>query len=199
MGLDQHYQAMPPDCELLRRSRFDPEFGSYLSSFSYFSDHIPEEMQRVNAGSTKFDFLAEMLALMADHPGIEDRFLDFGRRWDMLHFLLSAERRSEAIDEPDWAYRAIHGGEILHPEVQSGIGITIKYLTPAEVSDIWERLVLLDTDEVGARWNQERMKEAAVYKYNQMRECDWFEDFERFTEFYFKAMAHDEGVIITCN
>lgn len=121
------------------------------------------------------------------------------RRWDLLHFLLSAERRGEPTNDPDWAYRAIHGGEILHPEVQSGIGITIKYLNPDETYDIWERLNNIDTDEIAANWSRTGMEKAGVYKWNQMRESDWLEDFHRFRDFYLEAVIHDEGVIVICN
>lgn len=199
MGLDQHYQAMPPDCELLRRSRVDPKFGSNLSFFNYYSSRVAEEMERAGDSGTTFEFLAEMLALKADHPGIEKRFLDLGRRWDMLCFLISPARRGETNGEADWAYRAIHGGEILHPDVQSGIGVTIMYLSPEETCGIWQRLADLDKKEIDERWDREQMKEAGVYKYNQMRREDWLEDFECFTDFYFQAMLHDEGVIVICN
>jgi hypothetical protein len=46
MGIDLEYQAMPPDCELIWRSRIGPDFGSYLALFGYFSERIPEEKGR---------------------------------------------------------------------------------------------------------------------------------------------------------
>lgn len=199
MGLDHYYQALPPDCELLRRSRFEPEFGSHLSLFRYYSERILLEIERAGDEGTKFEFLTEILSLKTNYPGIENRSLDFGRRWDMLCFMLSAARRGETGGEPDWAFRAIHGGEILHPEVQSGIGVAIMYLSPEETCSIWERLTNLDTDEIDELWDQERMREVGVYKHNQMHQEDWLEDFERFTEFYREAAAHDEGVIVICS
>jgi hypothetical protein len=197
MGIDLEYQAMPPDCELIRRARIDPDFGSYLGLFRFYAHRIDEEFEAVESNKALSDFLIETRRLMEDYPGIEDRNLYFGRQWDVLHYLLSEHRRGEQEnEEPDWVQKAIHGGDILHEKTVTGIGVRITYLEPEEVSDISARLDSLDFEEIGERWNRTQMLEAGVYKIVQMHEHEWTEEYERLRDFYLTALLNNEGILV---
>jgi hypothetical protein len=210
MGLDLHYQAIPDDCKLLARSRQEPEFGCDLEFFNSYALMSQVELDSDVADMLEWEeddqffieFVNEARQLIHQYPGLEQRNLDIGRTWDKFHYLLSRQRRDCAkATTPDWAEAAIVGGSVLNESVQTVQGYAIRYLNPAEVSSINDRLMLITPEMFGAHWNPVAMTRAAVYKiyFDKSDEhLDYlYTEFQRLQDFYSLVTRHGEG-IITC-
>jgi len=82
MGLDMKYQAMPEECDLLKRSRQEPEFANPLEFFS----SIAREGAK-SADAVWQDFSTAAQQTIQQYPGLETRYLFWGRRWDAVYYL----------------------------------------------------------------------------------------------------------------
>lgn len=140
MGLDIEYQAMPENCRLLERSRHEPGFGVNLEFFRSYALKLPKELAyRTDDQFT--EFVEEARKTVKQHPAIEHRNLNLGRRWDMLYYLLSERRRKgEEQDWSHWVEKAVLGGQVLNQATQTTIGFPIRYLHPIEVLEVQNEL-----------------------------------------------------------
>ena len=82
------YQAMPKDCSLLERSRQEPEFGSLLEFFSLIADR-----GTVFSEEPWVSFAEAAQQAIQQYPGLQSRYLSWGRCWDKVYYLLSEQRR----------------------------------------------------------------------------------------------------------
>jgi Domain of unknown function (DUF1877) len=212
MGLDVVYQAMPANCEVMARSLLDPEFASNLVFFTDYCEQLPEEVKAELEDCEDYDDYAEEYAVNLEfskaayrtcplYPGIEHRCLHLGRKWDMLRYLLSHERRREKAPDLDdsWVGRAILGGEILHEDKISITGQAFHYLEPCEVSTICDRLDGISIEMLHKYWHPQKMSKVGVYKIHpDDSESDFdyvAEDFHKLKTFYQLVKQHKEGVI----
>jgi hypothetical protein len=75
------------------------------------------------------------------YPGLETRYLFWGRRWDIIYYLLLDDRRQEHRHPDPGSHlnlveKAIFGGEALHPDSQTTIGFRIRYLSSRNICEI---------------------------------------------------------------
>ena len=212
MRLDVVYQAMPANCEVLTRSLLDPEFASNLASFTNYCEQLPEEVQAELEDYEDYEDYAEEYTVTIEfskaayrtcslYPGLEHRCLHLGRKWDVLRYLLSHDRRGEKAPDRDdsWVDHAILGGEILHEDKISITGLAFHYLEPYEVSTISERLNGISIEMLHEYWHPQKMSKAGVYKIHSDDSESVFyyvaEDFHKLRTFYQLVRQHQEGVI----
>jgi hypothetical protein len=132
-----------------------------------------------------------------------DRFLNWGRSWDIVHYLLSAKRRGEEVagEHDDLIARAVLGGDALTAKVQEDQQFEIvRYMPPAEVHLAAEILSQVTEDQMRQHYDLDYMNQIHVYKIwshssGEMGFREHCEAFEEWRDFYSVAAAHDEGVI----
>ena len=200
MGIDIYYQAMPPDCRLLELARNEPEFGSGLDLLKLYASKSEAEISSHDQDGHYVDFIREVKRAVRDFPGLENRNLALGRRWDMIHYLLSEYRRGgDGNNESDWAKRAVQGGDYISENAKSGIGVSLLYLQPEEVSAISKQLNRITSDVFGEHMDGYAMWEAGVYKAHMSDGAPELglieEDFERMRDFFRLVAAHNEGIL----
>lgn len=195
-----YYQAMPDNCRLLAKSKHDLSFGSYLEKCLFLRELGSLTSTGIAEDRTLTDFIAEMRCLVEEHPWIEERNLNLGRNWDVLHFLISAKRRGEISNGYiDWTDRGINGGDELHKEIKTGIGTSIKYLPPSEVSYISSELSNIPMESLTLNWHPDKMKESDVYRPFVLNETEFFDDIcrdlKRLQTFYAVVSKYGEGIL----
>jgi len=195
MGLDMTYQAVPDPCVLIERSLKDSEFGELLQ-------FLPGLYKRGAAGwqdGIRLEFWQLAGELAKQSPGLEKRNCYVGRRWDDLHYLLSANRRKEQGDEKDVLLdKAIHGNKL--GDLAGTQGMPIGYVSHSEVSQIAGLLEPLTPADLRAHYLPEKMQAQNVYKFFEPRadDDDWkftSEAFKTFRTFYLEAAAAKEGAL----
>src|SRR5262245_10251979 len=105
LGGERQYQAIPDNCFILEKARANPEYADVLIGCGYLHgggapgayDPIYEE------------FVADVEELIRNHPGIDQRNCSVDRSWDVLHFLLSEERRQGNFNGTDLGTIALPG------------------------------------------------------------------------------------------
>ena len=119
-------------------------------------------------------------------PDIYDRNWDSSRRYDVLHYLLSATRRGELPSETDvMIARAFDDtGEPIGDQVTGSQGIPIRYLSPSEVHDIAQFLADIDAESIRTHYDPVRMESADVYKFHAFgADEEWLRIVGYFNEF----------------
>lgn len=202
MGLDLQYQAMPENCRLLIRACQDSDFGENLEFFRFYALKSQEAIAHFNIDPLLSEFVSEVRRTVQQYPGLEHRNFYFGRRWDMLYYLLSERRRKgERRNNSHWVEKAIFGGEVLNVDekTQTVIGSPIHYLSPVEVSDTRDHLETVTIEMLRTHWNPREMYEAGVYKIHSDEDEDSFkwikEDFEKLKAFYALISEDGEGIL----
>lgn len=200
MGLDIHYQAMPEACNLLTRARHEPDFGPHLEFFKSYALNSQQELDKRANDHLFVEFIYEVRQSLKQYPGIEQRNLYLGRRWDMLYYLLSERRRNgEANDGSEWSEKAIFGDEVLNEKTQTTVGFPIRYLYPREVSNVRDYLGTITIEMLHAHWHPRKMSEARVYKIHIDDGENYFrwikEDFEKLKAFYALVAEYSEGIL----
>jgi hypothetical protein len=199
MGLDMTYQALPRGCDLIERAKADADFGSALSLLPIWYRRGGPGHEPDSTAARELWEAARLLA--ARHPGPERRSFSPGRTWDVLHYLLSAERREEPdAGEIDALFsRAVKGGEVLAGHLAGGQGIPIRYVTPEDVQAAARRLESMDCAALRAHYDPQRMEDTGVYKFL----ADWPGSWESicgsflgFRAFYLEVARHGEGVLV---
>ena len=202
MGNDLDHQAMIDGCELLERARRDPEFGSDLEFFHNRAT-APRPASRRSRTQAFDDFEAESRRVMEAHPGIEHRYVNLHRHFDMLLYLLSADRRRDGnasrwpAEPSGWVERAIFGGAVLNPATQTTVGVPIRYLSPPEVVELAAILAATPPESLRLHWDPPRMNEVGIYKFHghetDANYAHLQADFEALRDYYARVAAHGEG------
>ncbi len=201
MGLDMKYQAMPEGCDLLKRSRQEPEFANPLEFFS----SIAREGTKFSDAVWQ-DFSTAARQTIEQYPGLETRYLFWDRCWNKLYYLLSENRRQENCHPapgPNLSLveKAIFGGDAIHPNAQTTSGFRIRYLPSKDISEISDFLAEITSEMLYRHFDPVAMSKVGVYKMRgdeDDKEREWIQqNFEKLREFYVQAAAHNEGVI-TC-
>jgi Domain of unknown function (DUF1877) len=200
MGIDGYYQALPDPCEPLARAIQDPLFGEVFSVANW----KPGDAQWLAWGGVWAECARAWQELCAKHPGLEQRRLYVGRRWDILHYLVSEERRRGRFDADDWGTHAILGADLLAEHLTGGQGIPLRYSPPDAVRGIAERIGLMTEGELRLAWDLLKMEKGSVYKFraDNAGEDQWgwaLEAFRGLQAFYRQAASLGEGVLVTQN
>jgi hypothetical protein len=200
MGFDISYQAIPEDKLLLIWARHKPSLGENLEFFQSYALMSQEQLERRASGQLFMAFVHLARQTIQQYPGIEHRNLYLGRRWDILNYLLSDQRRKgEKDDGSHWVEKAILGGQVLNKLTQTTIGFPIRYLCPTEVSIIREMLETVTIGMLRCYWDPQAMSKSGVYKIRGDESNDDFEwlqeDFEKLKAFYDLVEVHHEGIL----
>lgn len=208
MALEMRYQAVPENWERLQST---PNMPITQGAFAFAlleqttqprtsSPEWPRHLHADKVQSTQVDFARELLRLIRRNPGLQQRNLYIGQHWDMLHFLLSPQRRQGTHDiHTDWIKRAILGGDDLKGVTASG-DVPVYYLPYAEVESITFMLKQITRPSVAEYCDVQAMIRAGVYaSLSLMGHSSPFDDlwgaFERLRTFYVDATTHEEGVV----
>ena len=194
MGIEMEYQAIPAGQGLIERARSDVKFGESLCSLHRLLCRRGDESDG--------PLWAEAHRMRAEHPGLEKRYCDLDRQWDILHYLLSATRREDPPTDDDLVIdKAFRDGEVIASHVCGGQGHLIRYVSPAEVKGVACVVSGMDEEALRVHYDPVRMEGAGVYKFwaDRADEAKWswivtsFDDFQAF----FQLVAdHGEAVIV---
>ncbi|MDG3007372.1 DUF1877 family protein [Paludisphaera mucosa] len=196
MGIERWYVAIVDEGPLLTRALADPTFGENLSLPWLFE---PDRHGRNHRGFYS-EFLAAVDAMNRSHPGIDGRVFTLDRLFDMLHFLLSEERRRGEPDAADLGSKAILGANGLPGHLLGGQGHAIRYSPPAEVGAIAAWLAGQAVEDLRSAYDPGMMLEQHVYKIWGAGDDPQTWDriaagFEGFRSLYTDAAARGEGVL----
>ena len=203
MGFELQYQAIPPDSDLIELARRDTEGGWALGRVpSWFS--CEEGGPRLGReGEGENPIWDACCRLAGTHPELRARNCYLDRRWDVLHYLLSATRRGEPATDDDLTIdRAFGAGELIADHVRGGQGVPVRYLSPAVVFDLAVVVEPLDDVALARHYNPARLEAAAIYKFwaDRADESEWERIvgyFARFREFFVDA-ARTGSAAIAC-
>ncbi|MCP3097872.1 YfbM family protein [Myxococcus sp. K15C18031901] len=203
MGFDALYQAIPGDFPLVELARRDRGMGEWLSSLPWLlQDPRVESLAPGEPEPGELRLLELSKELSRARPDLATRQVLLHRRWDHLHFVLSARRR-EAPDAEDGSLAriAIRGETEIAPHVVAGQGVPLRFTRPETVKDIARMLDALHLEPLRTHFTFERLTQAHVYKCpsEDAVEADWEwlrEHFEQFRAFHATAAAHGDGVLV---
>lgn len=189
MGLDMSYQAIPHDCRLIEKM-----FGKAIDEKSLLLHDFREDFEKTTKLTRNENSLAD------------NREFDLGRRWDMLHYLLSENRRdpNQKLDENDLVYQAIHGAGDLGADFVLVQGVPVRYSNPQKVKEISKYFGQISSGDLEKHWNPPQMRQNGVYKirgdYTDDDQLDYLkEEFEKLKQLYLWAAIYDEGVLVLCD
>jgi hypothetical protein len=193
MGVEARYQAIPEDCDLLKRARRDREIAEQLQ---FFDDYATGEWV-ITAPDMLDHFLVHACEELArKHTGLTDRYFYAGSRmFDAIVYLLSPVRRHEAPD-PDESliYKAVYGSERLHPEARAGQGYPIGFVPSHTVRIIADYLEVVTREQLHEHYEPHLMREQGVYKvfehHDERKFQAIWEEFEGMRRVYRAAADH---------
>ncbi len=194
MSLDALYQCVPANCELLKRSIADENYGQFLTTKYRFK---PEQPHPLWDGADA-EFCEDLNRMLAAHPGLHSRNFSLEANWDVLEYLISPCRRAEDYDRPDLGRKAINGERELAPHLVGAEGVALRFTPPDTVKKI---LTYLMQTDFKAKFDFAQMSAATIY--HKQPDCQpetyWplVEGLLRdFTGFYRQAAIHNEGVLV---
>lgn len=202
MGLEMRYQAIPAESGLIELAREDVRIGESLCMLPVWfgsEDGGPAPGGEGERENPLWDWCCR---LVAQYPELPFRRCNLGRRWDKVHYLLSATRRGEPGTDADLAIdRAFGAGELIADHVRATQGIPVRYLPPAVVREIAQLIEPIDHNVLAAQYDPERMEAAGVYKLSaeQADEAEWrwiVASFEDLRQFLLAAAAAGDGAIV---
>lgn len=192
---DLCYQAIPHNCSLIDEARLRPVFGEFLEMYGF--REVSFEDLKFRAGDEDFDYYSlETKDIRQRFPGIEQRRLELGRHLDVLLYLLSDARPGS---KSHWAYRAIHGGDILGVSICSTQGKPIRFLPPYSVRKIADEIGKVSFESLRPNIDLDKMREANVAGIDKASVesvlASMKEDLARLCDFYLSAAEFSEGVV----
>jgi hypothetical protein len=141
--------------------------------------------------------------LLGEYLNVSKRFCWLDRVWDVLHHLLSANRRDEAGTADDALMdAAIRGEGLISEHVRGGQGVPLRYTPPETVKRIAHLLELLPFNELVRQGHPKLMADTHVYRHpagfseEELREC-LSPYFETLRAFYRAAASHGDGVLVS--
>ena len=139
--------------------------------------------------------------LAAQYPELHARNCYLGRRWDQLHYLLSATRRGEQFSQVDQAMDCAFGdGEILAEQATASQGVPVRFLTPATARAIAAIVEQINHAALARHYDPGRMEAAAVYKlFANRADTEWCwitQAFDDFCGFFVEASRRGDTVIM---
>jgi len=199
MGFEMAYQAIPVNSGLIELAVTNVGMGEALCLVpGWFRRGAgPRQPWPWPDGEALWNILCD---LVRQHPGLEMRNCDVDRSWDMLHYLLSANRRDEPpTKEADLFDKAVRGATEIADHVRGTQGAPVKYVPPADVKAIGAGLQAMTVDSLRLHYDPVKMDTSCVYKFHADRAGEHWEYiaeyFAPFRAFYLAAARHGEGVI----
>ena len=202
MGLDADYQAIPAASRILTRLREDVSLRDWANMAPLWirgglepSPWAPEPPERAVRQLVE--------ELLRAHPDLPRRHCTLDRAWDVLHHLLSANRRDEAGTAGDaLADAAIQGEEPVAEHVRGMQGVPMRYTPPETVRRIAHHLESLVFDELVSQGHARLLADPEVYKGpvegSQQELREWLSPyFEALRAFYRTAASHGDGVLVS--
>src|SRR5262249_2491767 len=114
MGFEMWYQALPPDSGLIELARSEPETAWGVSVGPIWVSRQKGGPSPGSEGQEDNPIWDACCRLAGLHPDLRMRNCYLDRRWDVLHYLLSASRRGEPATAADLAIdRAFDAGELV--------------------------------------------------------------------------------------
>jgi hypothetical protein len=203
MGYERTYQAIPEDWEPLKVAVSAGLYSEFMTFIPFYlsQDYDAWLKGRENGPA----FVGELKRLVAERPGIEKRMLDLDRRFDMLHYLLSQERRQRVAEAHDLGTKAICGSTLLPSHLAGTQGHLTGYSTPLEVLEIALFLESLTMSDLLDHFTPSDMLDKGVYKIYQWREDEHEyllnllrEDYDMLRAFYHSVAENEEAVLAVC-
>ena len=200
MSFDHNHRAITADSIILSKAKADRKYAELVENLH---DYIGISDQTLGDWKDRphlSEFVQDVRELTEDASGIETRSVELGRRWDILHYLLSPTRRAGKASEGScWIKTAVLGGDILGGEAFSSSGQPIRYIDPVSILKISNSLSEIPTNTLIVNWDIGKMAEAGVETITgeeQLEDLAWAEvDLNNLKEFYWKVSTHDEGVM----
>jgi len=202
VGFEMSYKAIPADCGLIELARSDVEVGELLWLVPYWYSRDERRPAPCREADGKGRLWAWCCRLAGRHPELYTRNCYLDRRWDKLHYLLSATRRNEPAASADLAVdRAFNTGELIAEHARAVQGAPVRYLSPSGVRDIAAAIGPISHISSAAHYQLARMEAARVYKFSADRadEAEWrwiAKSFDEFRNFFLSAADADDGVIV---
>lgn len=166
MGLDMFQQAVPDDWHFLARCVGEPSLGYSLVHIRDVLANGPEDL----SGPAAIRLAEAGHELLASNPAIGSLSIDLHRKWDLLHYLVSPDRRSGGTGN-DLGTSFVHGADPLGDGVESGQGCPIKWNDATVVAQIADWTMNWEPDEVvSAHFVPDDLARAGVYKYVKDRD-----------------------------
>lgn len=194
MGLEAFYQCVPANCDLLRRSITDEEYGNFLTMLYRFKPEKPHPMWE----GEDVEFIRDLNQLLNDNPGLHLRNFSLDGAWDVLEYVISPARRAQNYEQPDLGRKAVNGEKELAPHLMGAQGVAMRLIPPETVKKI---LAYLMQTDFKANFDLPQMLQAGVYKCPE----DWTEGtfwayvdgyLKDFTGLFRQAAIHHEAVLV---
>ncbi len=200
MSFDHNHRAITADSIILSKAKADPKYAECVENLHNYVGISDKTLGEWKDRPHLSEFAQDVRKLTEDVAGIEARSVELGRRWDILHYLLSPTRRTGKADEAYfWIDKATLGGDILGENVLCSSGQPIRYIDPVSVLEISNRLSAIPTNTLIVNWDPQRMAAAGVETITgeePLEDLAWAEvDLNNLKEFYWKVSTHDEGVL----
>ena len=204
MSADMSYQAIPAACDLIQHARDDMPLGDILSfTPRWFASWSEDQVWRRGPRPwPEADRLCRQLEELAGlYPGLEGRNCFLDSRWDLMHYLLCAQRRDEPGDGRDVILgHALLGADGIAEHVRGSQGVPVKLVPAAEVALAADLLESMSVETLGRHYDPVKIRAAGVYKFWADRADVMWEDiagrFSRFRAFYLAAARHGDDVLV---
>lgn len=184
MGVEFYYQAIPDDCIILKKAKINPEYADILVGVGYLrGGPAPGAPDKVYE-----EFWDDVAEVNRKYPGIDRRNYTVDRCWDVLHFLLSEERRQGNYEENDLGTIAVYGATSA-----SCLPDLPRYSSPSQVESVAKFLNKITESEL-LRWADPRNLENC-YKGPYPNDIIW-DYFQGLRNFYGEACKYNEAVVV---
>lgn len=202
MGVEMLYQAIPANCGLTNLARADIQIAVEVWRIPYW---FSQAERRPSPGSEGFrggPLWSWCWDLAGQYPDLKTLNCSLDRRWDALHYLLSATRRGEPVSHADLAFdRAFDSGELVAEHARAVQGAPVRYMGPAATRKVADVLESLSYDDLKARYQPTKMEANCVYKFwaDRADEAEWtviVRYFDNFRSFFFAVASLRYGVIV---
>lgn len=175
MGVERSFQALPAEQRLIELAGTNADLGEIFSiAFTYFrAAGGPPRGPSSPASKTLNRAVCELLTC---DPGLATRNCYIDRRWDQIHYLLSASRRGSRSEPDDAVFDIALGGEAtIAFHVIGAQGFPVRHTSPAMVAQIDSLLARLEVQSLRRYYDLAAMEAQGVYKAFAGRESpeDW--------------------------
>jgi hypothetical protein len=128
-------------------------------------------------------------AVLSAHEEIDDKWLELGKTWHLLHFLLTGS----ADSAPPPLGNAILGGTPIGADVGYG---PARFLTPRQVAEVAEALAAIDPAELARRFDPAAIHRANIYSYGGIDKDDYLSSCGALVEYYADAARNGNGMLL---
>jgi len=215
MGYDAIFQAIPDKEEVLDLARNDYHWTRMLTSPKHYRYQSPLRLRALQDLEHR-QKLERFDEFYDRWYGVFNVSLNWGRRWDVIAYLLVEARRVYSQEEvialyrnEDLAgltdrdrilYRAIMGGDRVWNTSESrrasGANEIIRYMPSSEVHEAYQILHDTSLDELLRHYVESEMEKAFLYKFQSIGGKDALvEAFELLREFYYQVDVVNAGVL----